>query len=156
MADDNPITQFFPTETSPPLAIPATEISEQLQKERAKILLRQTVKYPINYIQAKAQSSAGLNSPQLDPGRYEAVSDLEGLRGTALNFYQAIGKCILVLHFLKSTSTIPFSDYKTGSEAGIPLKILVRSVYTLEHAIISWQRSQREVDSGQGDEETTS
>ena len=85
--DENPITQFFPTEDTPAPAPSAPEASEDEIHERASLVMKQALGPP-NSPRAETgeRSSGGSNG-----ATYEAFRNVEDLSETAAAFYKATG-----------------------------------------------------------------
>lgn len=86
MKDENPITQFFPTETPPGPTPPVPEISEDEVLGRARRLLNQTLEPPRALGVIKAEGPSGASDVM-----YEAFRSVQDLSETAAAFYKATG-----------------------------------------------------------------
>ncbi|KND90305.1 RNA polymerase I-specific transcription initiation factor rrn7 [Tolypocladium ophioglossoides CBS 100239] len=82
--NENPITHFFPTESSPAPAPPVPEASEDEVDERASRLLKQTLEPPRGLGTIKVEGPS-------DGIMYEAFRSVQDLSETAAAFYKAIG-----------------------------------------------------------------
>ncbi|POR36640.1 RNA polymerase I-specific transcription initiation factor rrn7 [Tolypocladium paradoxum] len=120
--NENPITQFFPIEPPPAPAPPVPEASQDEVDERASRLLSQALEPPRRLGVAKAEEPSDAS----DSTMYEAFRSVGDLSETAATFYKA-----------------------TGDAAGIPLDMVVRAVYMQEQRVVSWQKGQQAMDTGE-------
>ena len=132
MLDDNPLTQFFPSQDPPQKQAPQAEISDTGLNARTSRALEEVLQPSLS------EEESSLTSKTTG---YEAFRTAEALSDIATPLYFYTGTFLETIR--RHREYVPRLTLFKARVAGINLNTLVRAVFVVERRILPWQNSQK-------------